>query len=182
MQVNLHGRTQRQQEDDLWYTCIAHIRVVGIPIYNYVPQHIASHPISRQSTEENLLELSTQSSPSVDEGVDADCAQSAAGDGPLSPCSIPCIIAPVMGPHVPLISLGKPPSALFVGDAQLHWYPAICVPLAYQMYAQQSWCSHAEDPVRLPFCMLPCCPTCPQLQQADSCCIAQAFQASRVQW
>ena len=94
MQVNLHGRTQRQREDDLWYTCIAHVRVIGTPIYNYVPQHVASHPISRQPTDENMLEVNTQSLPTADEGVDMDCAQSAAGDDQLCPFLPPCIVAP----------------------------------------------------------------------------------------
>ncbi|KAK9830652.1 hypothetical protein WJX74_000319 [Apatococcus lobatus] len=80
LQVNLHGRTQRQSDDDLWYTCIAHIRVIGTPIYNFVPQYIASHPISRQQSEEGMLDIGTQSSPTADDGVDKDCGSSAAGD------------------------------------------------------------------------------------------------------
>lgn len=99
VQVNLHGRTQRQREDDLWYTCIAHIRVVGTPIYNYVPQHVASHPISRQSSEENMLEVNIQSLQTADEAVDMDFEQSAAGDDQLCTGSSSCNIAPGISLH-----------------------------------------------------------------------------------
>ncbi len=46
MQVNLHGRTQRQREDDRWYTCIAYIRVVGTPVYDFVPRCTLRPPAS----------------------------------------------------------------------------------------------------------------------------------------
>ena len=36
-QVELVGRVQRQEQDALWYTCINHVRVLGKPLYNFVP-------------------------------------------------------------------------------------------------------------------------------------------------
>ena len=36
-QVELVGRVQRQEQDCMWYTCINHVRVVGKPLYNFVP-------------------------------------------------------------------------------------------------------------------------------------------------
>lgn len=36
-QVELLGRTQRQEQDMAWYTCINHVKVVGKPLHNFVP-------------------------------------------------------------------------------------------------------------------------------------------------
>ena len=37
LQIELLGRTQRQEQDNAWYTCINHVRVLGKPLHNFVP-------------------------------------------------------------------------------------------------------------------------------------------------
>ena len=36
------GRVQRQQEDNRYYTCIRYVKVVGTPVYGFLPS--SSHP------------------------------------------------------------------------------------------------------------------------------------------
>jgi hypothetical protein len=35
LQLNLHGRTQRQEADDRYYTCLGYVKAQGRPIYNF---------------------------------------------------------------------------------------------------------------------------------------------------
>ena len=37
MQIELLGRTQQQQSDHMYYTCVEYIKVVGTPVYDFVP-------------------------------------------------------------------------------------------------------------------------------------------------
>ncbi|EIE20100.1 hypothetical protein COCSUDRAFT_57820 [Coccomyxa subellipsoidea C-169] len=37
VKIELLGRTQRQEQDNAWYTCINHVRVLGKPLHNFVP-------------------------------------------------------------------------------------------------------------------------------------------------
>ncbi|CAL8471072.1 g10614 [Coccomyxa elongata] len=37
IKVELLGRTQRQEQDMAWYTCINHVKVLGKPLHNFVP-------------------------------------------------------------------------------------------------------------------------------------------------
>lgn len=35
--MELLGRTQRQEQDMAWYTCINHVKVLGKPLHNFIP-------------------------------------------------------------------------------------------------------------------------------------------------
>ena len=37
LQVELIGRVQRQREDNRYYTCICYVKVVGTPVYGFLP-------------------------------------------------------------------------------------------------------------------------------------------------
>ncbi|BDA45328.1 F-box protein At4g00755 [Coccomyxa sp. Obi] len=40
IKVELLGRTQRQEQDMAWYTCINHVKVLGKPLHNFIPANV----------------------------------------------------------------------------------------------------------------------------------------------
>ncbi|KAL0047192.1 hypothetical protein WJX82_009068 [Trebouxia sp. C0006] len=68
VRVELIGRVQRQQEDNRYYTCIRYVKVVGTPVYGFLPSTSQpSRSSDLQSCESACVSLDHEHHDSVDQ-------------------------------------------------------------------------------------------------------------------
>ena len=90
LQVELIGRVQRQRADNRFYTCICYLRVVGTPVYGFLPSTtVSSISIGHQSSSRESHSSCQKPSLHSQEHKHAEVQQP-----PVAPCCEPQAAAP----------------------------------------------------------------------------------------